>query len=69
MLFQCWSTVFDAGPTLKQHLVNLYLDRLIYLNFQLLEIVSRYRDPQPEVVENYYICLILAQILGTKMGV
>ena len=19
MLFQCWSTVFDAGPTLKQH--------------------------------------------------
>ena len=22
MLFQCWSTVFDAGPTLKQHWVN-----------------------------------------------
>ena len=23
MLFQCWSTVFDAGPTLKQHWVNV----------------------------------------------
>ena len=22
MLFQCWSTVFDAGPALKQHWVN-----------------------------------------------
>ena len=22
MLLQCWSTVFDAGPTLKQHWVN-----------------------------------------------
>ena len=22
MLFYCWSTVFDAGPTLKQHRVN-----------------------------------------------
>ena len=23
MLFQCWPTVFDAGPTLKQHRVNV----------------------------------------------
>ena len=22
MLFQCWSAVFDAGPTLKQHWMN-----------------------------------------------
>ena len=22
MLFQCWSPVFDTGPTLKQHWVN-----------------------------------------------
>ena len=22
MLFQCWATVFDVGPTLKQHWVN-----------------------------------------------
>ena len=26
---------------------------LIHLNFQPLEIVSRYRDPQPQVAENY----------------
>ena len=26
---------------------------LIYLNFQPLEAVSRYRDPQPQVIENY----------------
>ena len=25
----------------------------MYLNFQPLEVVSRYRDPQPQVVENY----------------
>ena len=23
-LFQCWSTVCDAGPALKQHLINLW---------------------------------------------
>ena len=22
MLFKCWATVFDAGPTLKQHRLN-----------------------------------------------
>ena len=27
--------------------------KLIYLNFQPLEVVSRYRDPQPQVVEKY----------------
>ena len=27
--------------------------KLIYLNFQPLEVVSRYRDPQPQVIENY----------------
>ena len=26
---------------------------LIYLNFQALEVVSGYRDPQPQVLENY----------------
>ena len=30
---------------------NLYR-KLIYLNFPPLEVVSRYRDPQPQVVEN-----------------
>ena len=33
--------------------VNPYHAELIYLNFQPLEVVSRHRDPQPQVVENY----------------
>ena len=33
--------------------VNPYLAKLIYLNFQPLELVSRYRDPQPQVDEVY----------------
>ena len=23
MLFECWSTIYDAGPTLKRHWVNV----------------------------------------------
>ena len=34
-------------------LLNLYPAQLIYLNFQPLEVVSRYRDPQLQVTENY----------------
>ena len=30
-----------------------YPAKLIYYNFQSLEVVSRYRDPQPQVIENY----------------
>ena len=33
--------------------VNPYPAKEIYLNFQPLEVVSRYCDPQPQVVENY----------------
>ena len=33
--------------------VNPYPAKLIDLNFQPFEIVSRYRDPQPKLVENY----------------
>ena len=33
--------------------INPLPARLLYLNFQPLEVVSRYRDPQPQVVENY----------------
>ena len=29
-----------------------YPAKVIYLNYQQLEVVSRYRDPQPQVVEN-----------------
>ena len=33
--------------------------KLIYLIFQLLEVVDRYRDPQPQIVGNYSnICYI-----------
>ena len=33
---------------------NLYMPvRLIYLDFQPLEVVSHYHDPQPQVIENY----------------
>ena len=32
--------------------------KLIDLNFQSLEVVSRYRDPRPQVVENYHIYFI-----------
>ena len=31
MLFQCWPTVFDAGPTLKQHWVNASCWELIQI--------------------------------------
>ena len=30
-----------------------YTAKLIYLNFKPLEVVSRQRDPQPQVGENY----------------
>ena len=45
----------DPGKqeTLSLLFTNSYPAKLIYLNFQPLEVVSRYRDPQPQVVENY----------------
>ena len=63
-----WATVCDAGPTLNQHCFNVsclpgeavceyrltyYPAMLLYLIFQSLEVVSRYRDPQLQVSENY----------------
>ena len=36
-----------------EFLFNSHPAELIYLNFQPLEVVSRYHDPQPQVVENY----------------
>ena len=32
--------------------INPRRAKLIYLNFQPLGVVSRYRDPQPQMVEN-----------------
>ena len=34
--------------------VNPYPAKWIYLYFQPLEVVSRYRDPQLQVAENYF---------------
>ena len=39
--------------------VDPYPAKVIYLNFEQLEVVTRYRDPQPQVVQN--ICLIRDQ--------
>ena len=49
----------------SNHVLNSYPAKLIYLNFHPLEVVSRYRDPQPQVVENYSYLLNL-QILIFK---
>ena len=35
--------------------INTYPAKVIYLNFHPLEVVSRYRDPQLQVDENYYL--------------
>ena len=42
-----------AGPIYNYHPVNPYPAKLIYLNFQPLEVVSRHCDPQLQVVKNY----------------
>ena len=39
------------GPA--HNVISPYPAKLIYLNFQPHEVVSRYRDSQPQVVENY----------------
>ena len=48
-------TLERTGPSIYEPEGNLnpYPAKLIYLNFQLLEVMSRYRDPQLEVAENY----------------
>ena len=38
---------------LSKQFFNPYRAKLIHLNLQPPEVVSRYRDPQPQVVENY----------------
>ena len=34
-------------------IINPYSSTVIYYNFKPLEVVSRYRDPQLQVAENY----------------
>ena len=49
---------FSAGSSEMLYiLINPYSAMLIYLNFRPLEGVSRYRDPQLQVAENYSIFL------------
>ena len=50
---QCRAIVYNAGPPLAKHCVNLYPERLIYFNSHPHEVVYRYRDPQLHVGENY----------------
>ena len=51
------------GPSALR--VNPYSAKLIYFNFLSLEVVSRYRDPQPQVIECYsYFFLILDEIFA-----
>ena len=47
MLFKCWPTLFDVGPTLKQHWLNVLcllgkLRVVIYPTYQL--VVPHYAD-------------------------
>ena len=39
--------------------INPYLAKVIYLNFQPLEVVSRYRDPQAQVVKKLLIFFLV----------
>ena len=41
--------------------INPLNTELFNLNFQPLEVASRYRDPQPEVTKNYSNCLNISQ--------
>ena len=49
------------------NMVNPLTAKLIYLNFQPLEVVSRYRDPQLQVAENY-LCLFNLSTNISKTG-
>ena len=46
--------------------INPYPAKVIYLNFHPLEIVSRYRDPQLQVGENYSYLFDLGPVLMFK---
>ena len=44
----------DMGKIIRRYIcIHPYPAKLIYLNFHPLEVASRFRDPQPQVVENY----------------
>ena len=49
ILFQCWSTVFEAGRTLEQHNVNAtcFLGRMMFWSRVISRLMSTHlsRDP------------------------
>ena len=49
ILFQCWSTVFEAGRTLEQHTVNAtcFLGRMMFWSRVISRLMSSHlsRDP------------------------
>ena len=48
-------------------IINPYPAKVIYLGFQPLEVVSRYRDPQPEVVEIFHFKIVKKILQYSKM--
>ena len=56
---RCTATRKKQSEILYHKDVNPHPVKLVYLNFQPLKVVSRYRDPQPQVVENYPYLFIL----------
>ena len=56
--------MINTDKQIKENVCDKFVNPLdpaqfIYLNFQPLQAVSRYRDPQPQVVENYSYLFIL----------
>ena len=47
-----WRKVRDYNKVLV-YCLNPFPAKVIYLKFKPVEVVSRYRDTQPQVVENY----------------
>ena len=47
-----YSTEINLFILLNGNLAKLIYLKFIYLNFQSLEVESRYRDPQPQVIES-----------------
>ena len=52
-LCRAQGTHTHSMPSLLKNDINTYPAKVNNLNFQPLEVVSRYRDPQLQVAENY----------------
>ena len=63
MMISNWKTLWSLwiiDNTISVVRVDPYPAKFIYLNFHPLEVVSRYRDPQLQVVWNYTYLFILS---------